>query len=98
MSDNPSLMVRKFLEDNDSAVGINGFTSAFSSLEIVKATPVMRRARVTGFEIKLWGPYPALLGKPLHSVECVACEIVSQTQLDRLRLMRRTKPAKTMLD
>ncbi|CAG7959312.1 unnamed protein product [Penicillium nalgiovense] len=54
------------------------------ALKLLKQPPVMGRARVTGFEIKLWGPYPAPLGKPLHSVEGVACEILSQMQLDRL--------------
>ncbi|OQE17376.1 hypothetical protein PENFLA_c024G09881 [Penicillium flavigenum] len=118
MSDNrPSLMVRKFLEDNDSAVVLRQKQKASDSsaedcwtgdrdplqrqycffygtlmdshtlsraLKSSRPPPVMRRARVTGFEIKLWGPYPALLGKPRHSVEGVSCEIVSQTQLDRL--------------
>ena len=46
---------------------------------------VMRRARVIGFEIKLWGPYPALLnGESLRSVDGTAYEILSQTELDRL--------------
>lgn len=45
----------------------------------------MRRARVIGFEIKLWGPYPALLnGESLRSVDGTAYEILSQTELDRL--------------
>ncbi|OQE87196.1 hypothetical protein PENNAL_c0020G01362 [Penicillium nalgiovense] len=54
------------------------------ALKLLEQPPVMGRARVTGFEIKLWGPYPAPLEKPLHSVEGVACEILSQMQLDRL--------------
>ncbi|KAJ5616167.1 hypothetical protein N7537_001281 [Penicillium hordei] len=34
--------------------------------------PIMRRARVIGFEIKLWGPYTALLdGEPFLTVEGV---------------------------
>ncbi|KAJ5208950.1 hypothetical protein N7449_003329 [Penicillium cf. viridicatum] len=46
---------------------------------------IMRRARVTGFEIKLWGPYPALLdGEPFRSVDGMAYEILSKTELDRL--------------
>ncbi|KAJ5404865.1 hypothetical protein N7465_006149 [Penicillium sp. CMV-2018d] len=54
-------------------------------LKSSKRPPVLRHARVIGFEIKLWGPYPALLsGKPLRSVDGMAYEILSQTQLDRL--------------
>ncbi|KAJ5851466.1 uncharacterized protein N7529_010851 [Penicillium soppii] len=47
--------------------------------------PVMRRARVAGHEIKLWGQYPALLGgKPGHSVHGVVSELLTRPQLDRL--------------
>ncbi|KAI9039893.1 gamma-glutamylcyclotransferase family protein [Aspergillus affinis] len=49
--------------------------------------PVMRRARVVGYEIKLWGPYPALIEKntsSLQSVNGIAYEILPQTQVDRL--------------
>ncbi|KAJ5244235.1 hypothetical protein N7489_004331 [Penicillium chrysogenum] len=57
MSDNRSLMVRKFLEDNDSAVVLRQKQTAPDTLKSLK---------------------------PLHSVDGMACEIVSQTQLDRL--------------
>lgn len=117
MSDTrPSLMLRKFLEDNDSADALRqNQTEPDSSPEdgwprdpfrreycffygtlmdphtlsqVLKSSerpPVMRRARVIGYEIKLWGPYPALLdGEPLHLIDGMAYEILSQTELDRL--------------
>lgn len=117
MSDTrPSLMLRKFLEDNDSADALRqNQTEPDSSPEdgwprdpfrreycffygtlmdpntlsqVLKSSerpPVMRRARVIGYEIKLWGPYPALLdGEPLHLVDGMVYEILSQTELDRL--------------
>ncbi|CAG8064486.1 unnamed protein product [Penicillium salamii] len=49
--------------------------------------PFMRRARVTGYEITLWGPYPALLPKPLHRVDFfsgMVTDLLLPTQLDRL--------------
>ncbi|KAH8434305.1 gamma-glutamylcyclotransferase family protein [Aspergillus melleus] len=46
--------------------------------------PVMRRARVVGYEVKLWGPYPALRDKPLNPVNGMAYEVLSQTQFDQL--------------
>ncbi|KAJ5514419.1 hypothetical protein N7463_003971 [Penicillium fimorum] len=50
-----------------------------------KPPPIMRPARIIGYEIKLWGPYPALLyGKPLHLVDGMVCGHLSPTQLDRL--------------
>ncbi|KAJ5632405.1 hypothetical protein N7490_008744 [Penicillium lividum] len=45
----------------------------------------MSRARVIGYDIKLWGPYPALIdGEPLQPVDGMVFEILSKTQLDRL--------------
>lgn len=117
MSDKrPSLMLRKFLEYNDSAdtLGHSQTTSDNSAedgwprdpfqrkycffygtlmdprtlCQVLKSPErprIMRRARVIGFEIKLWGPYPALLsGEPLRSVDGMVYEILSQTELDRL--------------
>ncbi|KAJ5772551.1 hypothetical protein N7520_003080 [Penicillium odoratum] len=47
--------------------------------------PVMSRARVIGSDVKLWGPYPALIdGEPLRPVEGMAFKILSKTQPDRL--------------
>lgn len=47
--------------------------------------PIMRRARVQGYQIKLWGPYPALIdGKPKQPVNGVMCEILSQAHIDRI--------------
>lgn len=51
----------------------------------VAEPPRLRPARVIGYGIRLWGPYPALVnGPPGHAVEGVACEILSQKHLDRL--------------
>ncbi|KAJ5978830.1 hypothetical protein N7501_002172 [Penicillium viridicatum] len=83
MSDKrPSLILRKFLEYNNSADTLrHSQTTSDNSAEdgwprdptlidphtlcqILKSPErprVMRRARVIGFGIKLWGPYPALL-------------------------------------
>ncbi|KAJ5420191.1 hypothetical protein N7465_002710 [Penicillium sp. CMV-2018d] len=48
--------------------------------------PIMRPAKLIGYHIKLWGPYPALLvGPPLHPVDGLAYELQSEKQLDRLR-------------
>jgi hypothetical protein len=45
----------------------------------------MRRARVRGYQIKLWGPYPALVdGEVNQPVNGIMCEILSQTHMDRL--------------
>ncbi|RAQ53811.1 hypothetical protein AFGD_007682 [Aspergillus flavus] len=49
-----------------------------------KPPPIMRPARIIGYEIKLWGPYPALLDKPLHPVDGMVCGLLSPRQLDRL--------------
>ncbi|CAG8037669.1 unnamed protein product [Penicillium nalgiovense] len=49
-----------------------------------KPLPIMRPARIIGYEIKLWGQYPALLDKPLHPVDGIVCGLLSPTQLDRL--------------
>ncbi|CDM26565.1 AIG2-like [Penicillium roqueforti FM164] len=50
-----------------------------------KPPPMMRPARIIGYEIKLWGTYPALLDdKPLHPVDGIVCGLLSPTQLDRL--------------
>ncbi|KAB8215790.1 hypothetical protein BDV33DRAFT_8408 [Aspergillus novoparasiticus] len=49
-----------------------------------KPPPMMRPARIICYEIKLWGPYPALLDKPLHPVDGMVCGLLSPTQLDRL--------------
>ncbi|KAJ5698419.1 hypothetical protein N7462_000424 [Penicillium macrosclerotiorum] len=47
--------------------------------------PIMSRARVIGYDIKLWVPYPDLIdGKPLQLVDDMVFEILSKTQLDRL--------------
>ncbi|CAG8260837.1 unnamed protein product [Penicillium salamii] len=46
--------------------------------------PPMRRARVTGYEIKLWGPYPATADKKLSSVNGMVCGLLSPIQLDLL--------------
>ncbi|KAJ5175666.1 uncharacterized protein N7482_001543 [Penicillium canariense] len=47
--------------------------------------PIMSRARVIGYEIKPWGPYPALVdGESRQPVDGMAFEILSKTQLDRL--------------
>lgn len=54
-------------------------------LRISDSPPIMRRAKVIGYDIKLWGPYPALVdGRPLRPVNGMAFEILSKTQLDRL--------------
>ncbi|KAJ5840531.1 uncharacterized protein N7525_005719 [Penicillium rubens] len=43
-----------------------------------KPLPIMRPARITGYEIKLWGPYPALVDdKPLHPVDGMVCGLLS---------------------
>lgn len=47
--------------------------------------PIMSRARVIGYDVKLWGPYPALVdSKPLRLVDGMVFEIFSKKQLDRL--------------
>ncbi|CAG7915908.1 unnamed protein product [Penicillium olsonii] len=38
-------------------------------LGLSRPPPLMRPARIIGYQIKLWGPYPALLDdKPLHQL------------------------------
>ena len=49
-----------------------------------RSPPILRRARVFGYEIQLWGPYPALVDKPCHSVNGMVSEPLSTIQLDRL--------------
>ncbi|KAJ9490537.1 hypothetical protein VN97_g2699 [Penicillium thymicola] len=39
---------------------------------------------IIGYEIKLLGPYPALVDKPLHPVDGMVCGLLSPTKLDRL--------------
>ncbi|CAG8166327.1 unnamed protein product [Penicillium olsonii] len=47
---------------------------------------LMRPARIIGYQIKLWGPYPALLDdKPLNPVDGMVCGLLSPARLDRLR-------------
>ncbi|CAG8403713.1 unnamed protein product [Penicillium salamii] len=46
--------------------------------------PPMRRARVTGYEVKLWGPYPATVDKPRSSVNGMVCGLLSPIQLELL--------------
>ncbi|KAJ5683934.1 uncharacterized protein N7477_000279 [Penicillium maclennaniae] len=47
--------------------------------------PQMRPARVIGYEIKLWGQYPALVdGEAHHPVDGLAYEIISRAHWDRL--------------
>ncbi|KAJ5112248.1 hypothetical protein N7532_000293 [Penicillium argentinense] len=54
-------------------------------LKSSKKPPIMHRARVMGYQVKLWGLYPALLdGESLNPVDGMAYELRSQTQLDRL--------------
>lgn len=54
-------------------------------LKFSRPGPVMRRAKIKGYGTRLWGPYPALLdGEQPRSVDGMACEILSRTQLDRL--------------
>ncbi|KAJ5091281.1 hypothetical protein NUU61_006151 [Penicillium alfredii] len=54
-------------------------------LKSSKSPPIMRRARVRGYRIKLWGPYPAFIeGQTFHFVDGMVCEPLSPTQLDRL--------------
>lgn len=48
--------------------------------------PIMHHAKVIGYDIKLWGSYPALVhGWPLRPVNGMAFEILSKTQLDLLQ-------------
>ncbi|CAG7937610.1 unnamed protein product [Penicillium nalgiovense] len=54
--------------------------------------PTMRPAKVVGYHIKLWGPYPALLtGPPLHPVDGLAYKVQSQEQLNRLSAYETSK-------
>lgn len=54
--------------------------------------PVMRRAKVIGYHVKLWGSYPALVdGKTGEEVYGMAFETSSETQLDPLILYETDK-------
>lgn len=54
-------------------------------LKSAKRPPIIHRARVTGYETKLWGAYPAhLRGRPLSSVNGFVSELLSQIPIDRL--------------
>lgn len=53
-------------------------------LKSSKPLPTMRPARVTGYKIKLWGPYPALLDQPMNPVDGMMCGPLSTRQLRRL--------------
>jgi hypothetical protein len=45
----------------------------------------MRRTVVRGYQIKRWGPYPALVdGEPNQPVNGMMFEILSQMHMDRL--------------
>lgn len=45
----------------------------------------LRRARVLGYKIKLWGAYPALVdGETNQPVYGMMCEILSEAHMDRL--------------
>ncbi|OQE04897.1 hypothetical protein PENVUL_c029G07589 [Penicillium vulpinum] len=46
--------------------------------------PHMRPARVIGYQIKLWGQYPALVDDAFHPVDGLACKILSRESWDRL--------------
>lgn len=60
-------------------------SSTLAKVLQVAEPPRLRPARVIGYEIRLWEPYPALIdGPPGHAVKGVACEILSQKHLDRL--------------
>lgn len=53
-------------------------------LQVAEA-PWLRPAHMMGYEMRLWEPYPALIDGPTgHAVEGVACEILTQTHVDRL--------------
>jgi hypothetical protein len=53
-------------------------------LQVAEA-PRLRPARMIGYQMRLWGPYPALIdGPPGHAVEGVACKILTQKHVDRL--------------
>lgn len=46
---------------------------------------ILLPARITGYQIKLWGPHPALLDdKPLHPVDGMVCGLLSPIELDRI--------------
>ncbi|KAJ5178916.1 hypothetical protein N7492_002126 [Penicillium capsulatum] len=54
-------------------------------LKSSKPPPVLHRAILTGYRIKLWGPYPALVeGQASDFVDGMVCEFLSPTELDRL--------------
>ena len=53
--------------------------------------PVLRPAKVIGYDIKLWDLLPALVDKRKKIINGVACEIMTQTQLDRLVLYETRK-------
>lgn len=54
--------------------------------------PILRPAKVIGYHVKLWGPYPALLrGPQSHPVDGLAYELQSREQLDRLSAYETSK-------
>lgn len=53
-------------------------------LEMSDCPPILRPAKLIGYDIKLWGPFPALVNKRRNRINGLAFEIMSKTQLDRL--------------
>ncbi|KAJ5928375.1 hypothetical protein N7466_007331 [Penicillium verhagenii] len=53
-------------------------------LRMLDPLPAMRRARLTGYGVKLWGSYPALIHNPVQVVDGKVFEIMSKKQLDLL--------------
>lgn len=54
-------------------------------LNLPNRDPIMRRARVRGYQIKLWGPYLTLVdGEPNQPVNGMMCKILSQARMDLL--------------
>jgi hypothetical protein len=59
--------------------------STLAKILQVAEAPWLRPARMIGYQMRLWGPYPALIDGPTgHAVEGVACEILTQKHVDRL--------------
>lgn len=54
-------------------------------LNLPNRDPIMRRARVKGYQIKLWGPYPALVdGETNQPVSGMIYKVLSEAHMDRL--------------